>query len=117
LEVAWTITALSKKTEVPAGTLRYWERLGLFTFSRITVTRVVIKPSFCSSEIADRSKVISRSSKETCSRERYSFTFVQNIEPGWLNTMTLLSMGLLSVHLSLHTDHSRTGESAVVIMQ
>ena len=27
--MAWTITALSKKTEVPAGTLRYWERLGL----------------------------------------------------------------------------------------
>jgi hypothetical protein len=52
-----------------------------------------MKPSFCSSEIADESKVMSRSSKETCSRERYSFTCVQNIQPGWLNTMTLLSMG------------------------
>ena len=25
----WTINRLSKKTKVPAGTLRYWERLGL----------------------------------------------------------------------------------------
>lgn len=26
---AWSITALSRKTRVPAATLRYWERLGL----------------------------------------------------------------------------------------
>jgi DNA-binding transcriptional MerR regulator len=29
LQADWTITALSKKAKVPAGTLRYWERLGL----------------------------------------------------------------------------------------
>src|SRR5260370_28783329 len=59
----------------------------------MTVTGVVMKPSFCSSEIADGSKVMSRSTKETCSCERYSFTFVQNIQPGWLNTVTLLPIG------------------------
>src|SRR5260370_41198263 len=59
----------------------------------MTVTGVVMKPSFCSSEIADGSRVISRSTKETCSCERYSFTFAQNIQPGWLNTVTLLPIG------------------------
>jgi len=29
LAAAWSITALSKKTKVPAATLRYWEHLGL----------------------------------------------------------------------------------------
>jgi hypothetical protein len=62
--------------------------------------------------------VMSRSSKETCSRERYSFTSLQNIQPGWLNTVTLLSIGhSFRAHLIRHTAHSRTGESTVVIMQ
>ncbi len=29
MAAAWSITALSKKTTVPAATLRYWEHLGL----------------------------------------------------------------------------------------
>lgn len=77
-----------------------------------------MKPSFCSSEIADGSRVMSRSTKETCSCERYSFTFVQNIQPGWLNTVTFVSIGaLLSFHLNCHTAQTKTGESAVVSMQ
>lgn len=77
-----------------------------------------MKPSSCSSEIADGSRVMSRSTKETCSCERYSFTFVQNIQRGWLYTATFVSISaLLSAHLNRHTAQTRTGESAVVSMQ
>ena len=70
-----------------------------------------MKPNFCSSEIADGSKVMSRSTKETCSCERYSFTFPQNIQPGWLNTVTLLSIGhsfqLISAAISPKVELAR----------
>jgi len=78
----------------------------------MTVTGVVMKPSFCSSEIADGSTVMSRSSKATCSRERYSFTFVQNIQPGWLNTVTLLSIALLSSSQLPDRPQQNRGESS-----
>jgi DNA-binding transcriptional MerR regulator len=38
LGAAWSITALSKKTKVPAATLRYWERLGLLPRAARTQT-------------------------------------------------------------------------------
>ena len=41
-----------------------------------------MKPSSCSSETAVGCVVISRSSNEICFCERYSFTLVQNSQPG-----------------------------------
>src|SRR5579863_448835 len=78
----------------------------------MTVTGVVMKPSFCSSEIADGSRVMSRSSKATCSRERYSFTFVQNIQPGWLNTVTLRFIAFLSSSQPPDCPQQNRGESS-----